>query len=36
MPSGHDTMGGNRFSEKILLKHKELDHDPIQSNRIMI
>jgi hypothetical protein len=23
MPSGHDPMGGNRFSEKIMLKRKE-------------
>jgi hypothetical protein len=23
MPSGHDPMGGNRFSEKIMLKQKE-------------
>ncbi len=22
MPSGHDPMGGNRFSEKIMLKQK--------------
>jgi len=27
--------GGNRFSEKIML-NKKLDHDPIQSNRIMV
>jgi hypothetical protein len=23
MPSGHDPMGGNRFSEKIMLKQKD-------------
>jgi len=27
---------GNRFSAKIMLKTKRRDHDPIQSNRIMI
>src|SRR5258705_3341401 len=27
---------GNRSSEKIMLKTKRSDHDPIQSNRIMI
>jgi len=27
---------GNRFSEQIMLKTKGLDHDPIQSKRIMI
>jgi len=27
---------GNRFSEKIMLKRKNLDHDPIQWNRIMV
>jgi hypothetical protein len=35
IPSGHDPMGGNRFSEKIMLKRRQ-DHDPIQSNRIII
>jgi hypothetical protein len=23
MPSGHDPMGGNRFSEKIMLKQRD-------------
>jgi hypothetical protein len=23
MPSGHDPMGGNRFSDKIMLKQKD-------------
>jgi len=27
---------GNRFSEKIMLKQKDSDHDAIRSNRIMI
>jgi hypothetical protein len=27
---------GSRFSEKIMLKLKRLDHDAIPSNRIMI
>ena len=27
---------GYRFSEKIMLKPKNLDHDPIQSNWIMV
>jgi hypothetical protein len=27
---------GNRFSEKIMLKLKNLDHDPIQLNWIMV
>ena len=26
--------GGNRFSEKIMLKQKNLDHEPIQLNWI--
>jgi hypothetical protein len=24
MPSGHDPMGGNRFSEQIMLKQKNI------------
>jgi len=27
---------GIRFSEKIMLKRKHLDHDPIQLNWIMV
>jgi len=27
---------GNRFSEKIMLKTKNPDHDPIQFDRIMV
>jgi len=27
---------GNRFSEKIMLKRKNLDQDPIHSDRIMV
>jgi len=27
---------GNRFSEKIMLKQRDENHDPIQFNRIMI
>ena len=32
MPSGHDPMGGSRFSEKIMLKINRRDHDPIYSD----
>jgi hypothetical protein len=34
MPSGHDPMGGDRFSEKITLK--ERDEITIRSSRIVI
>ncbi len=27
MPSGHDPMGGNRFSEKIMLKRRDFEED---------
>jgi hypothetical protein len=27
---------GSRFSEKIMLKNKELDHDPLRLKRIMV
>jgi len=27
---------GDRFSEKIMLKHKKRDHDSIHLNRIMV
>ena len=33
MPSGNDPMGGNRFSEKIMLKQK--NRIMIRCNRIM-
>jgi hypothetical protein len=32
MPSGYDPMGGNRFSEKIMLKQK--NRNVIRSHRI--
>jgi hypothetical protein len=28
MPSGDDPIGGNRFSEKIMLKQKSYPEDP--------
>jgi hypothetical protein len=34
MPSGNDPMGGNRFSEKIMLKQK--NEIMVRYNRIMI
>jgi hypothetical protein len=34
MPSGHDPMGGNRFSEKIMLKQR--NEMMIRFNRIII
>ncbi len=34
MPSGHDPMGGNRFSEKIMLKRRNVMM--IRFNRIII
>ena len=36
MASGFDPMGGNRLSDKIMLKTKNLDRDPIQLNWIMV
>jgi len=36
MPSGFDPMGGNRFSDKIMLKTKNLDRDPIPLNWIAV
>ena len=34
MPSGHEPMGGNRFSEKIMLKQR--NEMMIRFNRIII
>jgi hypothetical protein len=36
MPSGYDPMGGNRFSEKIMLNQRDGMMIAIPSNRIMI
>jgi hypothetical protein len=36
MASGFDPMGGNRLSDKITLKTKNLDRDPIQLNWITV
>jgi hypothetical protein len=36
LPSGHDPMGGYRFSVKTMLKPNNLDRDPIQLNWITV
>jgi len=36
LPLGLDPMGRNRFSEKIMLKQRNLNFDPIQSNWIKV
>jgi len=36
MPSSFDPMGGDRFSDKIMLKTKNPDRDPIPSNWITV
>jgi hypothetical protein len=35
-PAPDSIRGGYRFSEKIMLPTKILDHDPIQLDRIMV
>ena len=36
VPSGFDPIGGNRFSDKIMLKTKNPDRDPIQLDWIKV